>query len=103
MLGYRQPLPVKFGAMRRQILVETSVLAASVMREPSSSVASSNVAQMRALRYYHVSGFEPRGVGSALPDVSATTEQARAIGGRVESYEFISEQEACRQGAEQSY
>jgi hypothetical protein len=54
MLGCRRPLPVKFGAMRRQILVETSVLAALAMREPSSSVASSSVAQTRALRYYCV-------------------------------------------------
>jgi hypothetical protein len=103
MLGCRRPLPVKFGAMRRQILVETSVLAALAMREPSSSVASSSVAHTRALRYYCVREFEPRGVESALPGVSATTEQAWASGGRDESNEFISEQEACRQGAEQSY
>ena len=89
--------------MRRQILVETSVLAALAMREPSSSVASSSVAQTRALRYYCVREFEPLGVESALPGVSATTEQAWASGGRDESNEFISEQEACRQGAEQSY
>ena len=73
MLGCRRPLPVKFGAMRRQILVETSVLAALAMREPSSSVASSSVAQTRALRYYCVRElalvfvFKPRGVESALP------------------------------------
>jgi len=42
-------------------------------------------------------------VESALPGVNATTEQAWASGGRDESNEFISEQEACRQGAEQSY
>jgi hypothetical protein len=81
MLGCRRPLSVKFGAMRRQILVEASVLAALAMREPSSSVASSSVAQTGALRYYCVREFKPWGVESALPGVSATTEQAWASGG----------------------